>query len=236
VKWKKGWRHYQVEVRDFLRTLDLNAETDVEIEGVRARHRIDIWVIFERHGLDHRWAVECKYWKARIPKEKVLTLQAVVQDIGADRGLLMSESGFQAGAVRATEKTNIVLTSLDELRAGAQDYLRCGAIEKMHQRIAKVEGELAAARDRLEQSEGPPPYEGAFWVPEDEYMRQLGSISMIDRALKRALRDEFPTVTGPDETGKRPRLANNLSELVDQAGKGLDIVEAYLSELEKRLG
>lgn len=62
------------------------------------------------------WVCECKLWKNPIPKEKVLTLYEITQDVGADRGFLFSESGFQSGAIRATKNTNITLSSLDELK------------------------------------------------------------------------------------------------------------------------
>ena len=47
-------------------------------------------------------------------------LAEVVKDVGADRGVLLSESGFQSGAARAAKNTNIELTSLKDLRARVQ--------------------------------------------------------------------------------------------------------------------
>lgn len=38
-----------------------------------------------------------------------------MDDLGADRGLIVAESGFQAGAIRASLNTSITLTSLDDL-------------------------------------------------------------------------------------------------------------------------
>lgn len=39
-------------------------------------------------------------------------LKGVVDDTGADRGFLLSESGFQTGAVTAARLANITLTNL----------------------------------------------------------------------------------------------------------------------------
>jgi hypothetical protein len=70
------------------------------------------------------WICECKYWEASIPKEKVLTLYEVIKDLGADRGFLFSESGFQSGAIRCSKNTNITLTSLDEIQELIQSDLQ----------------------------------------------------------------------------------------------------------------
>jgi hypothetical protein len=48
----------------------------------------------------------------------VAALASVVQDVGADRGILLSETGFQAGAIRLASLSNITLTSLTELKDG----------------------------------------------------------------------------------------------------------------------
>lgn len=43
--------------------------------------------------------VENKLWGSPISKEKVLTLQQIANNVGADRSFLLSESGFQAGDI-----------------------------------------------------------------------------------------------------------------------------------------
>uniref|UniRef100_UPI00214D0BDC restriction endonuclease n=1 Tax=Klebsiella pneumoniae TaxID=573 RepID=UPI00214D0BDC len=39
------------------------------------------------------WLVECKHWKNPVSKLHVLALREIVTEIGADRGILLSESG-----------------------------------------------------------------------------------------------------------------------------------------------
>ena len=63
--------------------------------------KIHVFVTFARFGIPHLRILECKHWKTCIPKEKVMVLQAIVQDIGADKGFLLSEIGFQSGAIAA---------------------------------------------------------------------------------------------------------------------------------------
>src|SRR5467141_1043423 len=90
-----AWKNYQEQAREFFCGLGLEARADAEIKGVRAIHAVDVYISFARFGIEHRWLVECKFWKTAIPKEKVLAFQSVMTDIGADKGFLLSETGFQ---------------------------------------------------------------------------------------------------------------------------------------------
>ncbi|WP_138992753.1 restriction endonuclease [Larkinella sp. C7] len=117
------WKDYQNNTADFFKKLGMHSETDIRVTGVRGVHDIDVLVKFILFGIEIIWIVECKLWKKSIPKEKVLTLQQITQDVGADRAFLLSESGFQAGAIRVASNSNITLTSLDDLKQNSQDDL-----------------------------------------------------------------------------------------------------------------
>lgn len=110
-----NWKEYQEKIAEIFRSIGAEAITECKIEGARGLHEIDVWVKTKNFGLAISWVCECKLWKNPIPKEKVLALYEITKDIGADRGFLFSESGFQSGAIRATKNTNITLSSIDEL-------------------------------------------------------------------------------------------------------------------------
>lgn len=96
-------------------------------------HFVDVAARRALAGVSLLWIVECKLWSKRIPMEKVAALKAVVDSAGADRGLLMSERGFQSGAVRMVRQKNITLSSLADLRANASEEIlgaRFAAAEK----------------------------------------------------------------------------------------------------------
>ena len=103
--------------------LGCSVEVRATVKGARAKHKTDVWVRFNRFGIEANWVVDCKFWRTPVTKEKVLALISVVDDVGADRGILVSHRGFQTGAVRAAEHTNVTLTSLEELRRTAQNDL-----------------------------------------------------------------------------------------------------------------
>ncbi len=115
-----NWRDYQEAVAEFFREQGCNADVDKKVRGVRATHQVDVFVSFVRNGVRCTWVVECKLWNSRVPKEKVLALRSVVEDIGADRGILFSESGFQTGAQDAARHSNLTLvSSLEEFKQTA---------------------------------------------------------------------------------------------------------------------
>ena len=113
----KDWRDYQEAVANLFRELGCNVRVEARIKGARGTHRIDVYVKFLQHSIECHWVVECKLWKERVKKENVLTFKGVVEDTGADRGIMFSENGFQRGAREVTRHTNILLVeSLEEFR------------------------------------------------------------------------------------------------------------------------
>ena len=128
------WRQLQEETAEFFRTLGCDAQVEAKVPGARAEHKVDVWVRFTKFGLETKWLIECKYWASSVPKEKVLALKALVEDVGADRGILISAAGFQPGAVRATEKTNITLTDLDGLKETAREDLIASVLHRIETR------------------------------------------------------------------------------------------------------
>ena len=111
------WREYQEAVAGFFRERGCTASVETPVKGARATHKIDVYVTFRQHGVECRWVIECKLWKGRVEKKDVLTLKSIVEDVGADRGIIFCENGFQSGAGDAARLTNILLvTSLDEFK------------------------------------------------------------------------------------------------------------------------
>ncbi len=109
------WHVYQEATAEVFRRLGCNAQVDFRVTGARATHDIDVYATFLRSGILCTWVIECKLWKTRVPKEKVLALKSLIDDLGADRGIIVSEAGFQPGAQDAARGTNITLvTSLDD--------------------------------------------------------------------------------------------------------------------------
>ncbi len=117
----KDWRDYQEKAASVFRRQGCLAEVDAKVEGARGTHSLDVYVSFTNHGIDCNWVIECKLWNSRVTKEKVLVLQSIVDDIGADRGIILTEKGFQRGAYDAVRQSNVTLvTSLEEFERTAK--------------------------------------------------------------------------------------------------------------------
>lgn len=110
-----GWKDYQEQAAAFFRSLGLEAETNVTIQGVRTKHNVDVLVKSHHAGFDITWIIECKHWKSKVSKLHVLALREIVNDTGADRGILLAEEGFQSGAIEAANLTNVQITSLSDV-------------------------------------------------------------------------------------------------------------------------
>lgn len=117
------WRDYQEQAAEFFRSLGLEAESDVSIQGARTKHDVDGLVKSHHAGFDVTWIVECKHWKSKISKFHVLALREIVNDTGADRGILLAESGFQSGAMEAANLTNVQVTSLIDVKKSASNAI-----------------------------------------------------------------------------------------------------------------
>jgi hypothetical protein len=111
-----AWREYQERAANFFRSLGLYAKVDERMIGARGQHDVDVVVRGSlAAGIEQIWIVECKFWGRRVDKSHVGNLMTIVNDVGADRGILLSERGFQRGAFRLASLSNITLTSLSGL-------------------------------------------------------------------------------------------------------------------------
>jgi restriction system protein len=130
-----NWQEYQEEVAAFFRSLGLEAETNVAVQGVRTTHDVDVFVNSRHVGFTVVWIIECKHWKRRVTKLHVLALREIVADLGADRGILLSEGGFQSGAVEAATLTNVHINSLVNLRETASAEIMAMRLRDLYDRI-----------------------------------------------------------------------------------------------------
>ncbi|MGA6981767.1 MAG: restriction endonuclease [Candidatus Sulfotelmatobacter sp.] len=120
----KPWQEYQYRTAELLQQLGWEAEPDDPIRAPNGVvHRVDVSARMMLAGVPVLWIVECKLWNRPVPKEKISALKDIVNDLGADRGLLMSEKGFQAGAMRLAATKNITLSSFANLAAIAAEQL-----------------------------------------------------------------------------------------------------------------
>ena len=106
-----NWRDYQEAVAEAFRKLGCSTEVNKTVTGARGSHDIDVFVTFDKFGHECRWIIECKLKAKQIDRSVVLLLHSIVQNVGADRGMIFCENGFQSGANTAAQNTNVHLQS-----------------------------------------------------------------------------------------------------------------------------
>lgn len=221
----KAWQIYQEDAAAYFRSIGLSASTDVTVKGVRTSHDVDVLVTSHYVGFDIIWIVECKHWKSPVNKLHVLGLREIVSDVGADRGILLSESGFQSGAIEAANLTNIQVTSISDMRIGASNAIYAMRLRDLYDRVG-------ICKDR-------------YWdIPKEERINyglraDVGEhdysgarvIDMCTDLLTRAFRGDYP-------------FQSNEIEAFIQFGKDknfespkeiVELVEHRISELEEKL-
>jgi len=212
-----NWRQYQEQTADFFRSLGCQADVEARVPGARAEHKVDVWVRFRKFGLEANWVVECKYWNSRVTKEKVLVLRSVVEDVGADRGLLISVAGFQTGAVRASERTNITLTDLEGLKETAQEDLLSSVMHRIEVRATEIRYALRA----LYRTEQTGPYALTLTpragVDGKAVMSAFGKLAILAFGFECVRLKKPPYPVEFDEAGQRQVAVSTLEEFVARA-------------------
>jgi hypothetical protein len=209
----------------------MDAETDVMIEGARGGHAVDVLVRSARAGIAQMWVVECKLWRRRVGKLHVAALAEIVSDVGADRGILISDSGFQAGAIRVARDRNISLTDITDLRENAADEIlelglrECrSTILRMRERIDAVIDYENYGKDLFEWGHGSPRYSEVtnVWMP----------LQYAEMALDAGELGKWPVLLTPASTAHEGFRATNRSELLVGLRALIELGEPRLQTLE----
>ena len=85
---------------------------DAKEKSEKAEYQIDIKITFEFLGADFKVLVECKKFNSSIKRDLIQILHDKVKELGAHKGILVSSSGFQKGAIEYATKHGIALIRL----------------------------------------------------------------------------------------------------------------------------
>jgi hypothetical protein len=107
----------QKRVAQILSEAGVNATVEKRIQTARGRAVIDVWAHDAAATPPQTYLIECKKWRARVPQTVVHAFRTVVGDAGANWGAIVCANGFQAGAVKAAEYSNVRLLTWDEFQA-----------------------------------------------------------------------------------------------------------------------
>ena len=229
------WQEYQEEAAAFYRSLGLEAETDVTVKGARGEHDIDVVVRLSRAGLDQTWVVECKHWKRPVDKSRVALLAQIVSDVGADRGVILTEAGFQSGASRMANNSNVTLTSLAELRERTASELLELRLGQYRRRLALLSERFAKIGQVRRHGPGHMSHSYPKTPPGRlDPLKLSATVAIVEDGLQRAEIGRWPAPYARDFANDRTRHARDLAAFIDGLANTLDELEVELEDLEAR--
>jgi restriction system protein len=183
-------------------------------------------------GFNTLWLIECKQWRTRVTKLHVLALREIVTDLGADRGLLMAEQGFQQGAREAANLTNVRLTSLADLKITSSADICIMKIRDLQDRIDGCH-ERYWAIDKATRIE--------FGLRPDVGTVGYSTVQVVDtmrQFLSDAARGKYPATTEGLLSAVNPVLrvsASTPEEVIRAAAPIVADLEARLASTERAI-
>lgn len=184
-----NWRNYQEKVAQAFRDLGATVETESTATGARGFHKIDVLIDLTVYGIKLKWVCECKLWNRPIQKHSILTFHSIVNDIGADKGFFFSESGFQAGAVKVTDNTNIVLCSIDELKDLVREEMTKSVLVSSLNKINRFRKEIKPAW--ISDTHLPRFHEKINF---DQCVHLDGTLLFLSLDVQKSLNSEYPVI------------------------------------------
>ena len=110
------WKDLQVKVGRILTQCNFDVSIEKKIQSIRSVVEIDVYAEELIDDRVYKILVECKMWKYSIPQHVIHSMRTVVNDIGANKGYIITTSNFQKGAIHSVENTNVELITWKEFQ------------------------------------------------------------------------------------------------------------------------
>ena len=110
------WKELQNITGKILTECGFSVSVEKKVSSVRGTIEIDVFAIETIMGRENKIICECKYWKNRVPQSVIHSFRTIIGDIGANTGYIISLNGFQKGALKAIENTNIRILNWEEFQ------------------------------------------------------------------------------------------------------------------------
>lgn len=94
--------------------LEFNIKHNVKIEAPDSIYQIDIYAEFVALNCKFKVLAECKKYNNSVPRDKVEILYSRLQSLGMNKGMLISTSGFQSGAIQFAKAHGIALIQVSD--------------------------------------------------------------------------------------------------------------------------
>ncbi len=89
-------------------------EHNVKLDGKDGPRQIDVLVTSEVTGMTIKTIIECKDYKGRVSVGVVDSLHSVMEDVNANKGVLVSSNGFSSTAIKKAKRLGISIYTAHE--------------------------------------------------------------------------------------------------------------------------
>lgn len=93
---------------------DFTITHNVKIPAEDGTYQIDVYATFMAMGVEFKVLCECKQYTSPVNREKVVVLHDKLRSLGAHKGILLSTSGFQSGAIQYAKVHGISLIRVED--------------------------------------------------------------------------------------------------------------------------
>jgi hypothetical protein len=128
-----NWKDLEEKTSKFLTELGYVCEIEKDIETVRGVVNVDV-IAISKEVPNTIVICECKCWNNAIPQTVIHSFRTVINDYGANFGIIISKKGFQSGALEGVKNSTILLFTWSEF----QDYFKSKWIKKKTVEISKI--------------------------------------------------------------------------------------------------
>lgn len=111
------WQDFERFVRDmYAQDGDLIVEHNAEERGKSgALRQTDVKFTHRGAGMTYTTLVECKKWKQKVTRDRIDVLASSVEDLGANKGVMFTTTGYEPGAEAYAEHKGIELFVVRDL-------------------------------------------------------------------------------------------------------------------------
>lgn len=102
-------------------------------------YEIDLSYNFNLMDMNYFTLVECKHWDSNITRDKVGYLKAIMDDLKAHKGIIVTTKGFQSGAIEYAQSNNIGLIKITNDKSFETYSHFDGGISEVQELLSKLE-------------------------------------------------------------------------------------------------
>jgi hypothetical protein len=94
---------------------NISVEKNKILQGKTTTHEIDVYWEFVLGGIKYSTIIQAKDWESKVPQGEMLKLKAILDDLpGQPRGIFVTKTGYQSGAMDVARANGIITYELRE--------------------------------------------------------------------------------------------------------------------------